>query len=213
MRKRRPAVIINETIRSYIIVFIVSLINLTGCTSITKHIDKPLGSSPTELAKAQIHYYKILDELGPPAYISSLSDGFAFQYETLQIDELQFGLSADIDFFRWFKLAYGNAEVERDVHVFIFNKEGYVQAYGNKQIKDDAGKGISYQFIVKVAQVVDTKYLEQPFAQHNWGFSLLKPLPVGMNREQSLDSGAHGLEQRGTPTAVGQRTLELQTVR
>lgn len=203
----------NETTRLYTTVFIVLLVTLGGCTSITKNIDKPLNSFPAELAKEQTHYYKILDELGPPAYISSLPGGFAFQYETLTIDELQLGLSADIDLFRWFKLAYGKATVEREVHTFIFNEEGYVQAYGNRDIEESAGKGLSFQFIVKVAQVVDTKYLEKPYAQHTWGFSLLRSLPVGMNGMQSLDSGDNGLEQRGTPTGAGQRTLEFQSVR
>jgi len=127
--------------------------------------------------------------------------------------EERFGLSADIDLFRWFKLAYGKATVEREVHTFIFNNKGYVQAYGNKNLEENAGKGLSFQFIVKAEQVVDTKYLEKPYPQQTWGFSLLQPLSVGMNREQSLDSGDNGLEQRGTPTDIGQRALEFQSVR
>lgn len=189
---------------------IVSLISLSGCSFITKSIDTPIDTSSAELAKEQIHFYTVLDELGPPAYISSLSSGFAFQYENLQIKEQQFGISIDTDFFRWFKLAYGSAKVDRKLHVFVFNNEGYIQAYGKKHVKEGAGKGLSYQFIVTVAQVVDTSHLEQPLAQHNWGVSLLKPLPVAINREQSMDSGVHGLEQRGTPTTIGQRTLEMQ---
>ena len=191
-------------------VLMVLLLILGGCSFITKKIDTPIDASAADLAKQQIHYYKVLDELGPPAYISSLPNGFAFQYETLQIDELQFGISSNTDFFRWFKLAYGNAKVDRKIHVFVFSNEGYVQAYGKKHMKEGAGKGLSYQFIVKVAQIVDTSHLEQATAQHNWGFSLLHPLPVAMNRQQSLDTGEHGLEQRGTPTAIGQRTLEMQ---
>ena len=75
------------------------------------------------------------------------------------------------------------------------------------------GRGLSLQFIVKVAPIVDTKYLEKPYPQHNWGFSLLQPLSMGLNRKQSLDSGNHGLEQRGTPTDVGQHALEFQGTR
>jgi len=191
------------------ILFTVCLITLAGCASINKHYDRPIELSETNLSNEQTHYYAILDELGPPAYISSLANGFAFQYETLQIDELQFGLSSDVDLLRWFKLSFGRAKLDRKVYTFVFNKTGYLQAYGEKQIKDDAGKGISYQFIVKVAQVVDTQYLEKVSPQHNWGFALLQPLPIALNREQSMDSGADGLEQRGTPNSIGQRTLEM----
>ena len=198
---------INKQNSCHFIILIAAL--LSGCSYITKQMDEPIDSAVTESISNKTHYYDLMDQLGPPASISSLADGFAFQYETLQIDELQFGLSADVDLFRWFKLSYGRAKVDREVHTFVFNKAGYVQAYGKKHIKDDAGKGISYQFIVKVAQVVDTQYLEKASPQRNWGFALLQPLPITLNREQSMDSGVSGLEQRGTPTAIGQRTLEF----
>ncbi len=204
---------INKTNEPLFITLLVTLFMLSSCSYITKKIDSPIDSSLTESINTKTDYYAILDELGPPAYITSLADGFAFQYETLQIDEQQFGLSADIDLFRWFKLSYGRAKVDREVHTFVFNNAGYVQAYGKKQTRDDAGKGISYQFIVKVAQVVDTQYLDKASPQHNWGIALLQPLPVALNREQSLDSGLHGLEQRGTPSEIGQRTLEFNTLR
>ena len=182
----------------------------SGCSHITKQTDKPIATATTEAISTASHYYDVLDVLGPPASISSLTDGFAFQYETLQIDEQQFGLSADVSFLRWFKLSYGRARVDREVHTFVFNRAGYVQAYGKKKIKDDAGKGISYQFVVKVTQVVDTGYLEKEPPQNGWGLALLQPLPVAMNSGQSMDSGLSGLEQRGTSTSIGQRTLELR---
>lgn len=191
-------------------VLMVSLIALSGCASITNRIDRSLNALVAELTKEKTHYYKILDELGPPSQISSLSNGFAFQYEALYIDEQQFGFAVDIKFFRWFKLAYGGAKVNREVNTFVFDENGYLKAYGHADLHEDVGKGVSYQFIVKVAQVVDTTYLEKPPAQHDWGFALLQPLPVTLNRAQSLDFGEHGMEQRGTPTAVGQRALELQ---
>ena len=203
----------NNIICTYWCLFIVMLITQVGCASITKQFDKPLGASIAEITPGITHYYEVLDELGPPANISSLADGFAFEYETLEINEQQFGISSSMDVIRWFKLAYGKAKVSREVRTVIFNKEGYVQAYGKKQLNEDVGSGMSFQFIVKVTQIVDTSYLEKPSTPNAWGFSLLKPLPVGLNRVQSLDSGEHGLEQRGTPTEIGQRTLEFYGVR
>jgi hypothetical protein len=38
--------------------------------------------------------------------------------------------------------------------------------------------------------------------------SLLNPLPHTLNAASDIDAGMQGLEQRGTPMAVGQRTLE-----
>ena len=195
------------------IAFLVLLIALTGCAWITKQYDTPLDTAVTGLTEERVHYYRVLDELGPPANISALADGFAFQYETVQIDEQQFGISSSMELLRWNKLAYGSARVSREMHTYVFDREGYVQAYGSKKLKEDIGSGMSFQFIVKVTQIVDTSYLETPSAQHAWGYALLQPLSVALNREQSMDSGLYGLEQRGTPTEIGQRTLEFYGTR
>jgi hypothetical protein len=41
-----------------------------------------------------------------------------------------------------------------------------------------------------------------------WGMSMLNPPPKTLNAANDIDAGMYGLEQRGTPSAVGQRTLE-----
>ena len=46
--------------------------------------------------------------------------------------------------------------------------------------------------------------------RHHWGAALIESLPKGLNRDQSPDGGAAGLERRGTPARAGQRTLEAQ---
>ncbi|UCH46610.1 MAG: hypothetical protein JSU95_10825 [Betaproteobacteria bacterium] len=155
-----------------------------------------------------MHYHQVLDTLGPPTRISALPDGFAFEYESFRIDERQLGLSPNVKFLRWFKLAYGTARVARETYTLVFDSNGLVKAFGNAREDQDAGKGLAFQFIVTVTQVVDTRYLDEWPGQHAWGVSMLQPLPVALNREQSLDSGEHGIEQRGTPTSSGQRTLE-----
>ena len=77
-------------------------------------------------------------------------------------------------------------------------------------ISKDIGDGSSLQFLFTVEQMVDTKYLEKDPVQQDWGFLLLKPISQTLNSNQSLDTGAKGLELIGTPTAVGQRTLEMR---
>ncbi|KPK11615.1 MAG: hypothetical protein AMJ68_04905 [Acidithiobacillales bacterium SG8_45] len=186
---------------------------LTGCASINKQLDSPVRPSGSTSDNKSTHYFAVLDELGPPASLTALPEGFAFQYEALKIHEQQFGISSDRPLLRWFKLAYGSATAMREVHVYVFNKNGYLQAQSTKRLKDNVGKGLSFQFIVKVTQIVDTSYLEKPSIQHTWGASLTRPLPIALNSAQSLDSGLHGLEQRGTPASVGQRTLEARDSR
>jgi hypothetical protein len=36
---------------------------------------------------------------------------------------------------------------------------------------------------------------------------MLNPLPQTLNAANDIDAGMHGLEQRGTPMAVGQKAL------
>ena len=44
--------------------------------------------------------------------------------------------------------------------------------------------------------------------QHRWGMSMLTPLPQTLNAANDVEAGMYGLEQRGAPIAVGQKTLE-----
>ena len=95
------------------------------------------------------------------------------------------------------------------VHIFTFDKRGFLRSHVGKMTRKDIGDGSSLQFIFTVEEMVDTNYLEKDPVQQDWGFSLLKPIPQNLNLNQSLDSGNNGFEQLGTPTAVGQRTLEM----
>ena len=60
-----------------------------------------------------------------------------------------------------------------------------------------------------VVDVVDVDDLTERLPYHRWGATALEPPPVGLNREQNMNQGANGLQQRGTPTAVGQHSLQM----
>jgi hypothetical protein len=49
-----------------------------------------------------------------------------------------------------------------------------------------------------------------PLPQHKWGSSLLQELPGTLNMGSNPGSGQSGLQQRGTPTAIGQQSLEME---
>ena len=57
--------------------------------------------------------------------------------------------------------------------------------------------------------VVDVDDLLNIMPQHQWGAASLAELPVTLNADNRPDLGQNGIEQRGTPTAVGQRSLEM----
>jgi hypothetical protein len=81
----------------------------------------------------------------------------------------------------------------------------------DEEFDDELGKGGSVQPIFALVPLVDTRHLASPHRPLNrWGMHLLQDLPVTLNAHQNLDTGQAGLELRGTPSKVGQRTLEMQ---
>ena len=66
---------------------------------------------------------------------------------------------------------------------------------------------LSVTFAVTIPTGGPPQELTAAAPQHRWGMSLLNPLPQTLNAANDIDVGMHGLEQRGTPRAVGQRTL------
>jgi hypothetical protein len=73
----------------------------------------------------------------------------------------------------------------------------------------DAGGGQGIQPLFGVVEVVNVGDLTNNMPQHRWGMFSLERLPVTINADNHLDTGENGLEQRGTPTGVGQRSLEM----
>jgi len=73
---------------------------------------------------------------------------------------------------------------------------------------EPVGKGLALQFLFIAMPTVDTRHLWETSEQHLWGRGELEPLSVTLNAGQSIVTGSHGLEMRGTPRSAGQRTLE-----
>lgn len=187
------------------VVFLLISIVVQGCTVIKKKIDATPGRQPSSFAIVQTHFYDVLDTLGPPAQITPLPEGFAFLYESLLIQENQFGISLGKDSLSLFKFCFGDTNVDRATRIMVFDKSGYLRSYSNSATHEDAGNAFAFQFLFGIVPMVDTLYLENNPSPLYWGFSQLNPLP------QALQSADNWMEQRGTPTGVGQRTLEMQT--
>ena len=57
--------------------------------------------------------------------------------------------------------------------------------------------------------VVDVDDLVSRMPQHSWGAASLDRLPEALNAHNRPDMGQAGIQQRGTPTGIGQQTLEM----
>jgi hypothetical protein len=184
----------------------------------------PIDPTGEKFEEGVSHYSTILNDLGPPTKVSALPNGFVFLYEYVVTRESQVGIGLDIgrnlgfkvnpesefDFTSLFRLGFARGHADREVLLFTFDKEGILVAQRYLEYEENLGKGTGIQTFIGITSLVDSDHLTGDAIQHNWGMSLLKPLPRTLNDRQSLETGTSGLQQRGMPTGAGQHTLELR---
>lgn len=183
---------------------------LPSCTYIRKEYGRPLHHDGSTLEAGTDDLAAVLEVLGPPSQVSAMGSGFALLYESLGITERQLGLSFGnlIPQGDLIEPSVGWAATEREDLLLIFDAERRLvdRRYMREDISLGLGGGV--ETIFTVSNLVDTSSLQDPFDVHAWGTELLEPLPRALNRGQSLDHGEAGLQLRGTPTRVGQHTLD-----
>ena len=184
-----------------------------GCTVIHKQYDQRLPEAGT-LQPGRTHYRDVLAACGPPAKLSALDEQLVFLYEQAALTERQLGVNLELMGMTLFKLVYGRGHARRQVAMLTFDEAGELQAVGWDDHTESLGSGVSLQFIVALVSVTDSAGLDDVPTSHYWGASLLaSELSEGLNRHSDPGSGTAGLEQKGTPHAAGQRTLELRSPR
>jgi len=140
--------------------------------------------------------------------MSALPGGFVMLYEFIDAQERQLGINLDFIGINWFKIATGRGLADRQALLLVFDEIGVLRAKDYQSWTEPVGKGLALQFLIVAMPTVDTRHLWETSAQHLWGRGALEPLPVTLNTGQSIVTGSHGLEMRGTPRSAGQRTLE-----
>jgi hypothetical protein len=179
------------------LLFILTLIS--SCTRVHINNDKEIDAARTRTIQHNTPYTDVLAALGPPAKVTALPSGFAFLYESTQV--LQRGIALSFYFIR---ASVTKGDRVLDAYVVVFDERGLV--VGHEQITKSMP--LSLSFAVTIPTGGPPRELIASAPQHHWGMSMLNPLPQTLNAANDIDAGMHGLEQRGTPIAVGQRTLE-----
>jgi hypothetical protein len=184
-------------------IFLVSLlfvlILISSCTRIHISNDNEIDAAKTRTIQHNTPYADVLVALGPPAKVTALPSGFAFLYESTQV--LQRGIALSVYFIR---ASVTKGDRVLDAYVVMFDERGLV--VGHEQITKSLP--LSLTFAVTIPTGGPPQELTASAPQHHWGMSMLNPPPKTLNAANDIDAGMHGLEQRGTPIAVGQRTLE-----
>ena len=181
-----------------LVLFISALILTVSCTRIHISNDTAIDAVSTRTIQHNTSYADVLVALGPPAKVTALPAGFAFLYESTQV--LQRGIALSFYFIR---ASVTKGDRVLDAYVVVFDERGRV--VGHEQMTKAVP--LSVTFALTIPTGGPPRALTASAPQHRWGMSMLNPLPQTLNAANDVDAGMYGLEQRGTPLAVGQRTL------
>ncbi len=191
------------------LLFCVSLLAF-GCSVIRQDVGQPLVVDLKAIAAAP-DYHDVLRMLGPPHELSRADHGMVFLYEEIDLTERQIGISLATNDITLFKAVMAREVSDRQVLMVTFDANGRTQSFGYRGWSDIAAEGGALQLVFVVSNVADEGDLNDPPAAHHWGFGLLEAdLPRLLNRQNGLNTGNGGTEQKGTPSNVGQHALELR---
>ena len=185
----------------------------SGCTVLNRQAGEPIPPGLPELQAGTATTAEVLRVLGPPSRMSPVPGGVAMLYEYIDATEKQFGINLEFIGLDWFKATIGRGTAEQQALLLVFDDQGVLRARDYQAWTEKVGSGFGFQLFFVAMPTVDMKHLWEAPEQFAWGRGALEPLAVTLNAEQSVTSGTHGIEMRGTPSSVGQRTLESQRKR
>ena len=186
------------------------LVMVTGCTQWQYDLGTTLPANSHSAMTRGALLSDVLIQLGPPLRISSSELGYVMAWEYWRVNEDSLGISLGVLGADIFSVDWGNAKVAGEFLIVAFDNEHRLSGSGYAQWDNRSGGGSAIQPFVGIADVVDINDLLQQLPQHEWGGTLLGPLPRVLNSPSRPDSGSTGVQQRGTPTGVGQGSLEMQ---
>ncbi len=152
---------------------------------------------------------ELLETLGPPHRLSSTPDGYVMAWEYWQIEEVGLGVGLSALGIDALQFDWGDASVDSDFILVYVDDQHRVTDISRSTYIGDISNAASLMPLVGVGQFMDVDDLTEPLPQHAWGGSMLLPLPESQNNTMRPGMGDTGIEQRGTPAGIGQRSLEF----
>tara|TARA_R110002110_G_scaffold205066_1_gene416613 strand:- start:1646 stop:2236 length:591 start_codon:yes stop_codon:yes gene_type:complete len=185
------------------------LLVCAGCTQwyydLGSHLDESQIPDPAQGVSLQ----DVLTQLGPPQRISASAGGYLLAWEHWKIREQTLGFRLGLMGADVLSVDWGDAHVKGEFLLLTFDRAKQLSSASVSVWDNRTGGGRSVQPFASLVTLVDIDDLTQPMPQHSWGATSLEPLPVTLNVNSRPDTGQTGVGQRGTPTAIGQQTLEM----
>lgn len=165
-------------------------------------VDVDLPPPSTPLAEA-------LALLGPPLRMSATDTGFVLAWEHWRIREDSVGFRLGALGADFLSADWGDMRIKGEFLLLTFNRQHLLTSATFSEWDNHGGGGQAVQPFFGFVSVVDVDDLTESMPQHRWGSTLLQSLPGNLNDGSNLDTGRSGLQQRGTPTAAGQQSLQM----
>jgi len=180
---------------------------LGGCTQWRYDFGAPLPETALNHAGDMPTLTEALASLGPPARVSAVGNGYVMAWEFWRIREDTIGLSLGALGTDLLSVDWGKAHMHGEFLLLTFDRDHRVTSSTFSRWSNDAGNGRAVQPMLGVS-LVDVEDMVGPMPQHQWGATLLRPLPEAINSRSRPDQGQSGIQRRGTPRGSGQQSLE-----
>jgi hypothetical protein len=180
---------------------------LCGCSQWRYDLGTPLAAS--EVPRDNTRLQDVLELLGPPLRMTATDNGFVLAWEHWHIAENEVGVTLGALGAEFLSADWGEMRANGEFLLLTFDKDHRLTSATRSHWDNYGGGGEAIQPFVGFISVVDSDDLLGPLPQHAWGRAQLQRLPYTLNLNSSPDSGQHGLQQRGTPTAIGQESLQM----
>ena len=181
---------------------------LSACTQWRYELGTRLSPDLLPEDGPDITLTQVLAKLGPPLRMSAAGEGYVLAWEFWKIREDTFGLSLGALGADLLSADWGKAHMHGEFLLVTFNRQHQMTGRAFSRWSNNAGGGQAVQPLVGLVSLVDVEDMVDNLPQHKWGSGLLRPLPQAINAQSRPDMGQSGVERRGTPNGVGQRSLE-----
>jgi len=181
---------------------------LQGCSQWRYTLGQPLTEAQTPNISSTPSVTEAMAQLGPPMRLSATPDGYVLAWEHWRISEDAIGVSLGAMGADMLSVDWGSARMRGKFILATFDHQHRLTAAAFSSWDSAAGGGTALQPFVGIS-LVDLDDLLDAMPQHDWGALGLDRLPRTLNAQNRPDTGQAGIEQRGTPAGVGQRTLEM----
>lgn len=183
---------------------------LAACSQWSYHLGEPLEHRVLKDLAVAEDLGTVLSLLGPPQRLAAVADGYVLGWEHWRISENSLGISLGALGADLLAIDWGEAQLAGEFLLLRFDSGHRLTARAFNTWDERGGGGRALQPSLALVDVVDIDDLLRPLPAHRWGTLSTGRLPASLNRDSSPDSGSAGLEQRGTPSGAGQRSLEMR---